>query len=205
MRFYIVLVKWNVQFTWCNLVFLLGVFSLTIKLWIRTEWDKHNNIGIHYHKLVLCETILRIFYRYRYVWFIWCMWSFLTFLFLLLLLQTRNESTSSDLTSQMSEETKAVTERKARIVTFSMPDSSTPSFLHHSLKLNCPKQERGSGPNQAQEKVNQEKSLFLSCCKRWWVLHFIIGPYYLFSLILFSMPVELVNHVNHSGSFKGGV
>ncbi|KAK9979357.1 hypothetical protein ABG768_012788 [Culter alburnus] len=66
---------------------------------------------------------------------------------------TGNGSTSSDLTSQMSEEAKAVTEMKARIVTFSMPDSSPPSFLNHGLKLNCPKEERGSGPNQPQEKV----------------------------------------------------
>lgn len=53
----------------------------------------------------------------------------------------------------MSEETKAVTETTARIVTFTMPDLSPPSFLQHGLKLNCPTEKRGSGPNQPQDKV----------------------------------------------------
>ncbi|CAM4591941.1 unnamed protein product [Leuciscus chuanchicus] len=61
-------------------------------------------------------------------------------------------STSSDLSSQMSEETKAVTETKARIVTFSMPDSFPPSFLQYGLKLNHPNEKRESGPNQPHDK-----------------------------------------------------
>ncbi|XP_016338313.1 uncharacterized protein LOC107686025 isoform X9 [Sinocyclocheilus anshuiensis] len=60
-------------------------------------------------------------------------------------------SVSCDLTPQMSEETNTVTKTKPRIVTFRMPDSSSPSFLQQSLKLNCPKQGRGSGPNQPQD------------------------------------------------------
>ncbi|XP_042630455.1 uncharacterized protein LOC109111682 isoform X2 [Cyprinus carpio] len=62
-------------------------------------------------------------------------------------------SASCDLTPQTSEETIAATETKPRIVTFRMPDSSPPSFQQHSLKSNCPKQGRGSGPNQPQDEV----------------------------------------------------
>ncbi|KAK2900930.1 hypothetical protein Q8A67_009045 [Cirrhinus molitorella] len=73
-------------------------------------------------------------------------------------------SASCNLTPQMSVETNAVTETQPRIVTFRMPDSSSPSFLQHSLKLNCPKQGRGSGPNQPQDKVavrGSEHSAFI--------------------------------------------
>ncbi|XP_042574308.1 uncharacterized protein LOC109105917 isoform X2 [Cyprinus carpio] len=62
-------------------------------------------------------------------------------------------SVSCDLTPQISEETNAVTKTKPRIVTFRMPDSSPPSFLQQSLKLNCPKQGKGCGPNQPQDEV----------------------------------------------------
>ncbi|XP_052403952.1 uncharacterized protein rbm33b isoform X3 [Carassius gibelio] len=62
-------------------------------------------------------------------------------------------SVGCDLTPQMSEETNTVTKTKHRIVTFRMPDSSPPSFLQQSLNFNCPKQGRGSGPNQPQDEV----------------------------------------------------
>ncbi|XP_077085631.1 uncharacterized protein rbm33b isoform X2 [Siphateles boraxobius] len=64
----------------------------------------------------------------------------------------------------MSEETKAVTEAKARIVTFSMPDSSPPSFLQYGLKLNHPNEKRGNGTNQPHDKVavrGNERSAFI--------------------------------------------
>ncbi|KAG1969858.1 RNA-binding protein 33 [Pimephales promelas] len=64
----------------------------------------------------------------------------------------------------MSEDTKAVTETKGRIVTFSMPDSSPPSILQHGLKLNHPNEKRGSGPNQPHDKVavgGNERSAFI--------------------------------------------
>ncbi|XP_058615549.1 uncharacterized protein rbm33b isoform X6 [Onychostoma macrolepis] len=73
-------------------------------------------------------------------------------------------SVSCDLTPEMSKETNAVTKTKPRIVTFKMPDSSPPSFLQHSLKLNCPKQGRGSGPNQPQDEVavrGNQRSAFI--------------------------------------------
>ncbi|XP_043079988.1 RNA-binding protein 33 [Puntigrus tetrazona] len=62
-------------------------------------------------------------------------------------------SVNCDLAPQMSEEINAVTKAKPRVVTFRMPDSSPPSFLQHSLKLNCPKQGRESDPNQPQDEV----------------------------------------------------
>ncbi|XP_050952341.1 uncharacterized protein rbm33b isoform X4 [Labeo rohita] len=73
-------------------------------------------------------------------------------------------SASCDLTPQLSVQPNAVTETKPRIVTFKMPDSSPPSFLQHSLKLKCPKQGRGSGPNKPQDEVavgGNQRSAFI--------------------------------------------
>ncbi|KAK7163126.1 hypothetical protein R3I93_007234 [Phoxinus phoxinus] len=64
----------------------------------------------------------------------------------------------------MSEETKAATDTKARIVNFSMPDSSPPPFLQYGLKLNHPNEKSGSGPNRPHDKVavkGNERSAFI--------------------------------------------
>ncbi len=94
------------------------------------------------------------------------------------------QSVRCDLTPQISKETNTVTQTKPRIVTFKTPDSSPPSFLQQSLKLNCPKQGRGSGPNQPQDEVIVSLSLYVVNVGEYSTV--IFNPYNLLSIFLFS-------------------
>ncbi|KAI7809503.1 hypothetical protein IRJ41_010026 [Triplophysa rosa] len=69
----------------------------------------------------------------------------------------RQESTSSNLRRQMSEEFRTEIETEQRVVTFTTPDS----FLQHSPRLLCPNHSREAIPNQSQHKVPVREN---QCC-----------------------------------------